>query len=178
MKELFSIKSFPAEGLNKRDVEDSTVSEALQTIYPKNKSSNLCMIWNGVVLGLEMHDEVADIYWDIIKMLYDMYEQPLSSTRVHWGSSVFMAEWIIKPYNDTLYISAYWTALKHKKHLLPELNTPNDTIYIKREVFIAYWLQLLRKIQIDLKQQGYNESNLEDFYHIDTIFKYYHSHFK
>ena len=55
------------------------------------------MIWNGVALDLEMHDEVADIYWDIIKMLYDMYEQPLSSTRVHWGSSVFMAEWIIKP---------------------------------------------------------------------------------
>ena len=84
MKELFSIKSFPAEGLNKRDIEDSTVSEALQTIYPKNKSSNLCMIWNGVALDLEMHDEVADIYWDIIKMLYDMYEQPLSQTSVHW----------------------------------------------------------------------------------------------
>ena len=95
MKELFSIKSFPAEGLNKRDVEDSTVSEALQTIYPKNKSSNLCMIWNGVALDLEMHDEVADIYWDIVKMLYDMYEQPLSETKVHWGSNVFMTEWII-----------------------------------------------------------------------------------
>ena len=95
MKELFSIKSFPAEGLNKRDVEDSTVSEALQTIYPKNKSSNLCMIWNGVALDLEMQDEVADIYWDIIKMLYDMYEQPLSQTSVHWGSNVFMAEWVM-----------------------------------------------------------------------------------
>ena len=47
MKELFSIKSFPAKELHKRDVEDSTVSEALQTIYPKNKSSNLYMIWNG-----------------------------------------------------------------------------------------------------------------------------------
>ena len=53
------------------------------------------MIWNGVALDLEMHDEVADIYWDIIKMLYDMYEQPLSKTKVHWGSNVFMAEWII-----------------------------------------------------------------------------------
>ena len=94
MEELFSIKSFPAKELNKRDVEDSTVSEALQTIYPKNKSSNLCMIWNGVALDLEMHDEVADIYWDIVKMLYDMYEQPLSETKVHWGSNVFMAEWI------------------------------------------------------------------------------------
>jgi hypothetical protein len=41
MKELFSIKSFPAEELNKRDVEDSTVSEALQTIYPENKSPKL-----------------------------------------------------------------------------------------------------------------------------------------
>ena len=41
MKELFSIKSFPAEVLHKRDVEDSTVSEALQTIYPKNKSPKL-----------------------------------------------------------------------------------------------------------------------------------------
>ena len=77
-----------------------------------------------------------------------------------------------------LYISAYWTALKHKKHLLPELNSPNDTIHIKKEVFIDYWLQLLRKIQIDLEKQGYNESNLEDFYHINTIFKHYHSHFK
>ena len=95
MKELFLIKSFPAEGLNKRDVEDSTVSEALQTIYPKNKSSNLCMIWNGVALDLEMHDEVADIYWDIVKMLCDMYEQPSSETKVHWGSNVFMTEWII-----------------------------------------------------------------------------------
>jgi len=27
MKELFSIKSFPAKGLHKRDVEDSTVSD-------------------------------------------------------------------------------------------------------------------------------------------------------
>ena len=61
MKELFSIKSFPAKGLNKRDVEDSTVSEALQTIYPKNKSSNLCMIWNGVALDLEMHDRVGNV---------------------------------------------------------------------------------------------------------------------
>ena len=41
MKELFSIKSFPAEELNKRNVEDSTVSEALQTIYPENKSPKL-----------------------------------------------------------------------------------------------------------------------------------------
>ena len=136
------------------------------------------MIWNGVALDLEMHDEVADIYWDIVKMLYDMYEQPLSETKVYWGSNAFMAEWIIKPYDDMLSISAYWTVLKHKKHLLPELNTPNDTIHIKREVFIAYWLQLLIKIQIDLEQQGYNESNLEDFYHIDTIFKHYYSHFK
>lgn len=61
MKELFSIKSFPAKGLHKRDVEDSTVSEALQTIYPKNKSSNLCMIWNGVALDLEMHDRVGNV---------------------------------------------------------------------------------------------------------------------
>ena len=42
---------------------------------------------------------------------------------------------IIKPYNDMLYISAYWTALKHKKHLLPELNTPNDTIHIKERFY-------------------------------------------
>jgi hypothetical protein len=37
-------------------------------------------------------------------------------------------------------------------------------------------LELLRKIQIDLKQQGYNESDLEDFYYIDTIFKHYYFH--
>lgn len=42
------------------------------------------MIWNEVILDLEMHNEVADIYWDIVKMLYDMYEQPLSQTSVHW----------------------------------------------------------------------------------------------
>ena len=48
-----------------------------------------------MALNLEMYDEVADIYWDIVKMLYDMYEQTLSETKVHWGSNVFMTEWII-----------------------------------------------------------------------------------
>lgn len=48
-----------------------------------------------MALNLEMYDEVADIYWDIVKMLCDMYEQPSSETKVHWGSNVFMTEWII-----------------------------------------------------------------------------------
>ena len=40
--------------------------------------------------------------------------------------------------------------------------------------FVIYTLS-----KFSLKDRlNFNESNLEDFYHIDTIFKHYHSHFK
>ena len=160
--------------LSSMDKADTTISEALQTIYPYGKESSIYMKWNGYIIELNLTAQVSDIYTDILKMLYLLMDENIEEFDIHWGSNSFMAQWSFKKRKDNmLNIKAYWTSVIGGHEILMKLNKVKHIIEIKEKSFIIEWISLLEIIREDLLKVGYSSANLEDFDRTNIIIDKY-----
>ena len=156
--------------LNEIDTEDSTVNEALQTIYSGTKAYAVYLKWNNYIVELGLNAEIADIFSDIIKMMDGLRNQKEFS--IYWGSSSFFATWAFIVDTDHVKIKADWTSLRGPKEILEEIRkVPNQLIISKKE-FMNEWLELLSVIKKDLQQAGYDKELLKDLHKLEDLEKY------
>jgi hypothetical protein len=156
--------------LKDMDAEDSTVNEALQTIYPSTKESAVYMKWNNYILQMNLTAEIADVFSDIIKMMEALVNQQEFS--IHWGSNVFFATWKFAVDDSLLKINAEWTSLRGAGETLSEIKKVPNHLTINKSDFIKEWLELLRMIKQDLLKAGYTHEMIEDLYVLDNLEKY------
>lgn len=142
------------------DPEDSTLSEALQTIYANSTRDLLQMHWNGHILKLGLNAEIADIIGDIIKMMQGL--QKREAFTIYWGSSSFFATWKFSVDGEALTVHSDWTSIRGPKENLEELRKVSNTVTVRRGDFTQEWMPLLRMIKDDLTRAGYTEEGIKD----------------
>lgn len=150
-----------------RDENDTTVSEALQTIYPYTKESSVYMYWNGYILELWFCAEISDIFKDILQMVDSLKNKKAIS--ISWGSNIFFGTWDCSYCKQDVKIKATWTALRGGYETLKQLNMVSNELIIDIDLFLKEWLKLLMQIKEDLKKMGYSKNNLEDFYLLESL---------
>lgn len=154
--------------LGKLDTEDTSVSEAIETIYKYDEVGILTIVWNHLSIVLKGHS-LASIYNDIIYMLefIQMGDEKFSITFL---DPSFTTKWESELINEDIKITALWTDVDSfgtEKQLLKELRQSNIIVENQHD-FIKDWESLLKMIKEDLISTGY-DNTLEGFEYLDTL---------
>lgn len=142
---MFKIK-IESRGLLNRDLEDSSFSEAIQSIYDFN--DNVIIVWNGEEIPISKKMDISDSWNDILNMIANL-KKGIPNFKFEWPSQTFFAIWEIYSINDVdLKIKPIWS------------QKINSILCIKRETFIKEWEKVIRIIKQDLEKQGYKLEEL------------------
>jgi hypothetical protein len=160
----FSIKR--PNKLSMFDKEDTTVSEAISTIYRQDDDWMLTINWFDHELFLD-GSMIGDIYNDIVKMLRAI-EANESGFTIFFLDSGFTVAWNIEVENEELMIDASWTSVVSEDSQILEKLRKLPTLRIQKSEFFASWSRLLSIIKEDLSASGYS-NRLKGFEYLDSL---------
>jgi len=157
---MFKIEISERESYLKRDIEDSSISEALETIYQGN--ANFDIIWNKITIHVSLDSDMCMIIFDIKRMFKELKKNKTEGTfTISWGSPSFFTQWDFEVKEKILIIDSYWTTVNGNMNSLRKPN--NKKIIVDKDYFLEEWRKVLSVIKEDLLKAGYNETNIEDF---------------
>jgi hypothetical protein len=132
-----------------RDESDSTLSDAVQTVFSLDESAFLK--WNGLTLPLSYKYDISVMLEDIVEMVLAVRKTESGLFQVDWPSSGFPVHWTIK-----------WAASEVEVHAQPR-NEPGavdlvgrEQVRVDRGSFLGAWQALLRTVLSCLEGAGYN----------------------
>lgn len=160
----FRIEIEPYRELGVWDPEDTTTSEAIESVYRGGPAVCIHMgprTW----ARLPVSGGVSDIYNDIIRML-ERLELGAYPFEISFLCSSFTALWRFFESNDVLTIRTSWTAVNGSSNGCEfrdaQFNDVVSQIVVEKAAFVAEWRSLARQLKRDLLSAGYG-GRLNDF---------------
>jgi len=151
------------------DFEDTTVTEAISTIYNSSSDFLIFINWNGFKLPMDGIG-FSQIYNDIIIMLEYLEEE--RDFYVNFLDSGLTAIWKFTVKGDFIDVEAEWIDIASygfENTTIEELERVSNIITVNKKKIIDEWNSLLKIIKIDLINAGYND-NLEGFEYLRTLY--------
>jgi hypothetical protein len=166
----FLIDVEPYQRLDVRDPEDSTVSEAIESVYRAGPAVRIHMA-PGTWIRLPMSGGVSDIYNDVIRMLRNL-EQGVYPFEITFLCSSFTAIWRFSESTGVLAIGTSWSAVDGTSNGSEIrdacFNHAISQIVVQKQKFVTEWQKLLTTIKHDLLYAGYG-SNLGNFEYLEQF---------
>ncbi|MGC4064594.1 MAG: hypothetical protein QM784_08130 [Polyangiaceae bacterium] len=166
----FHIEIEPYQGIEARDPDDTTVSEAIESVYRGGAAVRIHMsprAWS----RLPLSGGISDIYDDIIRML-ECLEQGLYPFKISFLCSTFTAIWRFFEANGVLTIRTSWTAVDgrfdEREVRDAQFNDAVTQLVVEKKAFVAEWQKLASQIKRDLTSAGYDE-HLDGFEYLKSI---------
>lgn len=150
------------------DFEDTTVSEAISTIYNYSDDFLIFISWNGFKLPMD-GVSFSQIYNDVIIMLEGLEEK--CDFTVNFLDTGLTAIWNFTNKGDFVNIEAEWVDIAsygYENTTIEELKKISNTIMVNKKEFMNQWNSLLKIIKNDLLEVGYKDS-LEGFEYLRTL---------
>lgn len=141
-----------------RDEADTSISEAIQTIYYNHDTWIATMNWNGYVIAL-FGGTISYLYTDLLHIL-DMIRSGQEIFENNFLDSAFTARWKFQLRDNHVHIKASWfdiTTVANKNETLKDINSVPDTLIIDKDKFIAALTLLINKVDSDLLAAGYTK---------------------
>jgi hypothetical protein len=132
-----------------REESDSTLSDAVQTVFPLDERAFL--EWNGLTLPLSYKYDISVMLEDIIEMVLAVRKTESGMFQVDWPSSGFPFHWAIK-----------WNASEVEVHAQPRHEpgavdlVGREGVRVDRGSFLGAWRALLGTVLSCLEGAGYN----------------------
>ena len=142
----------------KIDLEDESITEAMETIYPLFNEKAI-MVWNNIYIPLCFKYDISVMIPDIIIMLKLLQQKESGEQVVIWPSDTFEALWDIKWNGDRVNITSSWKSVVGS---LENILNENHEIQIAKNSFLSEWKMLLKKIVDAITEVGYEQKNLPD----------------
>lgn len=136
-----------------RDVSDSSLSDAVQSVFPLEERARL--EWNGLVFFLSYKYDVGVMVDDIVKMLQAVEEAESGLFQVDWPSSGFPYHWTVR-----------WGTSGVEVHARPRDEpgavslTGRESVRVDRDAFLRAWQALLANVLAGLEGAGYDSSQI------------------
>ncbi|MCQ9639368.1 hypothetical protein MP478_08180 [Chryseobacterium sp. WG14] len=165
---MFKIITKKEMFLGNLDLEDTTVTEAIYTLY-LNDNMMININWNGFVIPMN-GSSFSQVYNDVILML-ELIMNDEKEFSINFLDSCFTAIWNFSTYDDMIKVEANWIAIASYGDInvsLENLYKTSNTLIIKKQNFIEEWNSLLKIIKEDLLKVGYNDT-LENFEYLKTL---------
>lgn len=162
---MFKLEIIRDTPLEKKDDEDTSVSEAISSIYSEY-TPDILLHWDELTLCLSRRGDISDIYDDIVDVLTQL-ECRVESFFMAFLSSSFTTHWnfkIIEP--DLVRVTAKWVDVVYFDNNKSKIKKSSMVISISD--FTEQWRKIFIAIKKDLLSLGYN-NNLEGFIFLDKL---------
>lgn len=139
-----------------RDEADTSIVEAIQTIYYNKDTWIATMNWNGYAIAL-FDGAISYLYADLLRIIgliksgQEMFEN-------NFLDASFTARWEFQLRDNYVHIRASWfdiTPVANKNETLKNINSVPDTLVMNKDKFIAALQLLINKVNSDLLTAGY-----------------------
>ncbi len=150
---MFSIRAGAPACLPVHDAEDSTISDAIQTVFPLETCSTLD--WGGIEMSLSYKYDLSVMADDIVQMLLAMQGSPSGTFRVDWPSTGFPYHWALKWEPSVVEIHATARPEPGAEDL-----TGRESVQTSKSSFVAGWQEILRTIVSCLEASGYKDAQI------------------
>ncbi|BDR55757.1 hypothetical protein [Xylocopilactobacillus apis] len=166
---MFEIDFSSSVNLGKLDSEDSTVAEAIYTIYSEY-SETFTLNWNNYLIPLSKKGDLSEIYNDIVKMLILIKMNKEKGFYINFLSNAFTAKWEFTLYKtEQIRINAKWNSNSiFSNKLINEIDPNLYQVLVNKTHFVNQWDNLLRNLKQDLKAVGYTDS-LDGFSYLEKL---------
>lgn len=148
--------------LSPLDPEDTSVSEAIYTLYKNSENPIVDLVWGGFIIPID-GITLSHIYFDVGKMVARLKSNE-ESFKIFFLDSALTAEWQFEVRGNSIEITALWTTVRgygHTDNSIENLRASNFEV-IDKSSFVSDWNSLLLLIKNDLITAGY-DSSLQDF---------------
>lgn len=156
--------------LRDRDPEDTTTSEAIESVYGGGPAVRIHMAprtW----ARLPVSGGISDIYNDMTRML-ERLELGGDPFEVSFLCSSFTAIWRFFESKGVLTIRTSWTVVDGSSNGCEVRDARfNDVVSqfeVEKDAFVAEWRKLAMQLKRDLLSAGY-DSRLEDFEYLESL---------
>jgi hypothetical protein len=152
---MFYIEILRPAYLGEKDSEDSTVAEAIETIY-SNAGRMITIHWNGFNIPL-FGSSVSDIFYNAISILRSIEMKKKYFTE-NFLSPVFTTRWFFDINDDCVKITAEWITianLESENITIDKLNEVSNIVEVGVQQFVDMWKNFLSVIKSDLLTVGY-----------------------
>lgn len=139
--------------INKFNQEDSSLSEAIESVFPMN-TEELILFWNHIGIPLSYKYDISYMINDIIILLQHIQSETEGELLVHWLPDTFRADWKLVWGEEMICIDAVWENLRGD---LQKILADSRRIEISKKEFVSEWKMLLYIIISALKKSEYNQ---------------------
>ncbi|WP_143177373.1 hypothetical protein [Cystobacter ferrugineus] len=150
---MFSLRAGTPACLTVHDAEDSTISDAMQTVFPLETCSTLD--WGGIEISLSYKYDLSMMADDIAQMIVALQASPSGTFQVDWPSSGFPYHWTLKWDPSIVEIHAIARPEPGAEDL-----TGRESVQTRKSSFVAGWQEVLRTIVSCLEASGYKDAQI------------------
>jgi hypothetical protein len=149
----FGIRLGHADCLRCLDESDSTLAEAIQTVFPLE--GHAILEWDGLEFQLNYKYDLSMMMEDLLSLLQAVLSTNPGEREVNWPSSGFPYIWRVSWNDSTLEVVA------SSRDEAGAIHMPNPPVLrTTRREFLVAWQPLLRRILACLKTAGYREARI------------------
>ena len=166
----FRIEVEQYRALGARDPEDTTTTEAIESVYSGGPEVRLIMgpqAW----VRLPMSGGISDIYKSIVRML-EYIEAGVYPFEISFLSSSFTAKWLISESSGILTIKTVWIVVdgyfNGRRIRDARFSDAVSRIVVEKAAFVAEWQNLAKRVKGDLLSAGYGD-DLGGFEYLRTL---------
>ncbi|WNG19259.1 hypothetical protein [Cystobacter fuscus] len=135
------------------DAGDSTISDAMQTVFPLGACSTLD--WDGIEMSLSYKYDLSLMADDIVQMLLAIQNSPSGTFQVDWPSTGLPYHWALKWDPSVVEIHA----VARPEHGAEDL-TGRESVQTTKSTFVAGWQEILRMIVSCIEASGYKDAQI------------------
>lgn len=166
----FSIDTESSQSLQPMDPEDSTTSEAIESVYGHGSAVRI-HFGEKAFARLPFSGGVSDIYDDVVRMLKRLTggNDPFS---ISFLCSCFTTIWRFSESTELLTIEMRWTAVdgnfENRDVRNARFNEVASHLVVEKGEFVSAWHALLSQVRADLLKAGY-DGRLANFEYLDSL---------
>lgn len=152
----FQIQASSPRSTGAHDPEDSTLSEAVQVVFPMEAEAAV-LEWNHVPVLLSYRYDVSICLDDVIEMLTAVMSCDRGTYETEWPSNSFHARWQLEWEAGHLRITADWTSVHGD---LTELLNRTGPVRVATADFVAEWREPIGRVLDGLRACGYTADRI------------------
>jgi hypothetical protein len=145
------------------DIEDESLSDAVQAVFPM-ETEDMLMVWNGIYVPLSYKYDVSLMVDDILDLCGNLLAATEGHRVIWWPSNTFAAVWDVKWCSNVVTIKAQWHRVVGGTEALlaakPCISIPVDD-------FLAEWKRPLELVADALRGAGYTQEQISRVSDID-----------
>ena len=147
----FSIQASAPMASRRGDIEDTSLSDAIQTIFPLHTELAF-MCWNWGYIPLSYKCDWSEIVDDVIGMTVAIADAPTGRLEIDWPSNTFSAHWAVGWTEALVTVDAEW---REVGGIAAERLNARPRLVWSRPGFLAEWRGPLVLLRNALDDAGY-----------------------